>query len=151
MSHIPMYSDKSYYTPNLPKLPLMPENPYDAWYPPYRGAKPDFSSLDDLLDSLIAKKHKSSSPFELERRETSTSVIIEASLPGVGRDNINITIEDEKLTITAKMDGKKVSRTMPLDERKIQYDNALATYNDGILSVIFRKDSRFRKRRIQIS
>jgi len=132
------------------KLPELPSPYTPTFINPYNQD----IGFNELVNQLInlSSKDKSDMSFEVKTRETDSKIIIEAALPGVGKENIEIAMENQELIITAKLDDNKVSRNISLKDLSIGYEYApLATYTDGMLSVLLPKDQRFTKRQIDIS
>ncbi|MTI71343.1 MAG: Hsp20/alpha crystallin family protein [Firmicutes bacterium] len=87
--------------------------------------------------------------FKVDVKEKENSYLLEAELPGVKKDNINIEYENNYLTISAKREDefKKeeenyIRRERRLGEFKrsfyiddVDEDNINATFKDGILEI----------------
>ena len=89
--------------------------------------------------------------------ETDNEYIVEAELPGISKDNIQVTYEDGVLTISGQQQtdtvdedkkGKLIRSDRSLTSVRRQYllenvkeDEIKASYSDGILKVTLPKDS----------
>ncbi|MFR0821934.1 MAG: Hsp20/alpha crystallin family protein [Lactococcus lactis] len=89
--------------------------------------------------------------------ETDNEYIVEAELPGISKDNIQVTYEDGVLTISGQQQtdtvdedkkGKLIRSERSLTSVRRQYllenvkeDEIKASYSDGILKVTLPKDS----------
>ena len=66
--------------------------------------------------------------------EKDNQYVITAEMPGVSKDNINISISEQVVTINATNGDKKYSSEIPLD-KEIDENNTKATYSNGILEL----------------
>ena len=89
--------------------------------------------------------------------ETDNEYIVEAELPGISKDNIQVTYEDGVLTISGQQQtdtvdedkkGKLIRSERSLTSVRRQYllenvkeDEIKASYSDGVLKVTLPKDS----------
>ena len=89
--------------------------------------------------------------------ETDNEYLVEAELPGISKDNIQVTYEDGVLTISGQQQidtvdedkkGKLIRSERSLTSVRRQYllenvkeDEIKASYSDGILKVTLPKDS----------
>ena len=89
--------------------------------------------------------------------ETDNEYLVEAELPGIPKENIQVTYEDGVLTISGQQQidtvdedkkGKLIRRERSLTSVRRQYllenvkeDEIKASYSDGILKVTLPKDS----------
>jgi HSP20 family protein len=99
--------------------------------------------------------------FRVDLRETEKEYIIEADLPGIRRNDINLHYENHYLTISAKRnDTQEVNednyvrkeRHYGQFQRSIYVDNVLdekidAKFNDGVLTVTLPKQDTSKKQR----
>jgi HSP20 family molecular chaperone IbpA len=89
---------------------------------------------------------------------------VEADMPGVARDAISITVEDDTLTIAGKRnslpEGKRAlhRETGSLDYRRafelgreIDRSKVAARFNEGVLQVFLPKAEELKARRIEIA
>ena len=93
------------------------------------------------------------------------SVTVEASLPGIDPDQINVSVENDTLILEGKSEKKsevdeqnyyrkEVSfgafhRVIPLPTA-VQSDAAQATYEQGILKVVVPKETKARSNKIKV-
>src|SRR5438552_7110093 len=105
-------------------------------------------------------------PYGVDVREDADHIYVEAELPGFRKDDIDITLENQTLTITAerKMDEKenkpgyllherRYSRfqrsfTLPptVDERTVD-----AKLNDGVLTITLNKREETKPRKVSVA
>ena len=104
------------------------------------------------------------SPFGVDVREDADHIYVEAELPGFKKDDVDITLENQTLTISAerKEETEKTgdyllnerryrrflrSFTLPpiVDEKKVD-----AKLNDGVLSITLNKREETKPRKIQV-
>lgn len=102
--------------------------------------------------------------FRVDIHDNESNYLLEAELPGVSEEQINLSVEDDTLTISADMQSEKkdekayycerraghVSRSFNLEG--IRQDDITAEYRNGILYVTLPKDAPAKKaeRRIPI-
>ena len=96
--------------------------------------------------------------------EKAEGYLIEADLPGVARDGIQLTIEDDALTILGKR-GEKPAGTRQLHRESTGYDyrrsfalgreierkGVTARFADGVLQVFLPKAEALKPRRIDVA
>jgi HSP20 family protein len=68
--------------------------------------------------------------------ETETDVRVVADLPGVGKEDIDLTCDGEVLTISARSEARNYEERVSLPVR-VDEHSATATYNNGVLEVVF--------------
>ena len=107
---------------------------------------------------------RSGSPA-MDIKEDEQSVIAEIELPGIDPDNIELTVENNLLTISGEQEEKKEHDTNGYIHREIKrgsfsrsarlpasvIDSQVeATYKDGILTVVMTKTSEAKPKQIEI-
>ncbi len=68
--------------------------------------------------------------------ETDEDVRVVADLPGVEKEEIDLTCDGEVLTISARSDRRNYEERVSLPTR-VDEHSATATYNNGVLEVVF--------------
>ncbi len=133
----------------------------------WNGTFPRWGGLLDEFDRLASTKPVSSIQFPMDIEETDASYLISADLPGVAKENIEVSVQDGILTISAehksetsdKSDGKtirreryqgKFARTLKLsdiaDQEKIE-----ANYKDGVLHIAIPKVEKILPRKVEVA
>ncbi|HEV8291937.1 MAG TPA: Hsp20/alpha crystallin family protein [Tepidisphaeraceae bacterium] len=103
-------------------------------------------------------------PFGVDVREDADHIYVEAELPGFKKDDVDITLENQTLTISAErkeeqekkgdylLNERRYQRflrsfTLPptVDEKKVD-----AKLNDGMLSITLNKREETKPRKIQV-
>ena len=103
-------------------------------------------------------------PFSVDVREDADHIYVEAELPGFKKDDIDITLENQTLTISAErkeeeekkgdylLNERRYQRflrsfTLPptVDEKKVD-----AKLNDGLLNITLNKREETKPRKIQV-
>jgi len=103
-------------------------------------------------------------PFGVDVREDADHIYVEAELPGFKKDDVDITLENQTLTISAErkeeqekkgdylLNERRYQRflrsfTLPptVDEKKVD-----AKLNDGVLSITLNKREETKPRKIQV-
>lgn len=132
------------------------------------------SFFDDTLDDIFrgflvrpfAYEPVSMPQIRWDVSENENAYRITAELPGVRKEDINVTISGDTVTISAEMrhekeaDGEwvlrseryhgKVSRTMSFDE-ELDEASAEARYHDGVLELVLPKKAASRRKRLTVN
>ena len=103
--------------------------------------------------------------FDLDVKETDTSYIIKADLPGVEKENIDIRLDNNMLTISSERKNERIdtsekyhyfersygksSRTICLSS-KVDSEDIVASYKDGVLHLIISKKIDLKYKNIKI-
>lgn len=112
----------------------------------------DFSQRGDLF-------------FEMDVQDEDGNIVIRADLPGVAKEDLNVTLEKEVLTISAKRDAHKQEtdgnfyiqeRTFGTVSRSLRMPSDIsedidATLKDGVLQLILKRTEGTKPRKIAIS
>ncbi|MGI6712519.1 MAG: heat shock protein Hsp18 [Bacillota bacterium] len=114
------------------------------------------SKGEDFFDNFFDKDFFATIPFEkmgfsfrVDLKETENAYQIEADLPGVNKDSINIEFKNNYLTISAKREEKIEEKTENYIRKERKYgelkrkfyvddvdeDNIKAYFTDGVLKV----------------
>lgn len=92
-----------------------------------------------------------SAGFRVDIRENDASYLMEAELPGVDENNIELSVENDTLTISANMNTERNDERNYYSERRfghvsrafnlegINQDDITATYKNGVLYVTLPK------------
>ncbi len=140
------------------------------WQDPFR----DLVSLRDAMDRLFEESFvrpfgwvaPAESGLALDMYETDEDLVVKAALPGVSPENVDVTIEGDRLRIEGEvkadeeMDKGKIhvrerrygkfSRAILLPT-EVQTDKAKAEFKDGILTLTLPKAEEMKPKRIKIS
>jgi len=131
-------------------------------------ADPFFRSLDQFFgdESLFKGGARDGWVPAVDVRETDESFVFTAELPGLTKEDVSITLEDNVLTLAGerrfeKEEGKNEFRriersygrftrsfTLPND---VDNDHVQANYGDGLLTVTVPKTEKSKPRKIEIS
>jgi len=128
---------------------------------------PFFRSLDQFFgDEPSRRSARDGWVPAVDVRETETSFVFNAELPGLKKEDVSITLEDNVLTLTGerkfeqeenKNDYRRIERsyghftrsfTLP---NEVDNDKVGAKYGDGLLTVTVPKTEKTRPRKIEIS
>lgn len=105
----------------------------------------DCSSNNDLCVYWGVPKQNTSTPLREERDD---KVIVTYAVPGAKKEDINVTLEDSTLTITAKsLFGDYYWREYLYD---IDSNTAKSTYENGVLRIEFDRKSKTSKINIEV-
>lgn len=71
------------------------------------GFEDFYNMLDDFFaDGWPGKRSLSSDTFKVDVREEDSGYVVEADLPGVKKEELNISLDDNRLSITVARDEK---------------------------------------------
>ena len=140
-------------------------------YPNYRSLAPAWGSLarspwagleseiDRLFETALGD-FATETRFPVDLYEDKDNTFVRAELPGVNRDDINVEVVDDYLTITAARkttaaDGKgeesfSFSRSVSLNDA-VQADKVGATYENGVLTVTLPKREEAKPKKISVA
>jgi HSP20 family protein len=124
---------------------------------------PSFSLFDRFLDG--SEDDRSWLP-DLDVSETNTEFIVRAEVPGIDKEDIDITLTDGLLTIKGEKKHENeekeedyhfierrygsFARTLRLP-REVEYDKIDANYKDGVLKLIIPKPEKVEAKKIEIN
>ena len=130
-------------------------------------ADPFFRSLDQFFGDEPARRSAQAGWVPaVDVRETDESFVFTAELPGLSKDDVSITLEDNVLTLTGerrfgqeetKNEFRRIERsyghftrsfTLP---NEVDNDKVEARYGDGLLTVTVPKTEKTKPRKIEIS
>lgn len=121
--------------------------------------------MDDFFNDMVSTRQETFVP-SIEVSESDTQFEINAELPGMKKEDIDISMENNRLTISGDRSFKKeeeektyhrvetqygsFSRSMQLPDN-IQEDSIEATYEDGVLRITINKSKDKVRKKIEIS
>lgn len=132
-------------------------------------ARDPFSLMESLFNGELGRGEELSNrtwapPVDI--RETEESYVVTAELPGLSKDDISITLENNILKLSGERRFEKdtkeeefhriersygsFTRAFSLPSR-VTTDNVSADFNDGILTITVPKAAEARPRRIEIA
>ncbi len=133
---------------------------------PFRRDGNDLSSFFDELERNFMRTFGSPMPaFKTDIVDKGDKYILEADIPGFNKEDIEIAVYDNTLTITAKHDAKKEennenyirrerrygSYTRSFDVSNIKTEEIKADYKNGVLTLeLPKKEGRPNARKIDI-
>jgi HSP20 family protein len=139
-------------------------------YDPFGRATSLHQMMDSLLsDAFVMPRDAQGSPASsapLNMYEEGDTLVVEAGLPGIRPDDIDVNIERGMLTIRgeSKSENERKERSYLVREQRTgsftrtvrlpetyDADACQATFEDGVLRLTFPKSEQARPRRIQIS
>ncbi|WP_234571500.1 Hsp20/alpha crystallin family protein [Rhodohalobacter sp. 614A] len=120
--------------------------------------------MDEFFNDAVATRQTSFAP-SIDISETDKQYLIDVELPGISKEDIDLNIENNTLTISGerkfekKEDGKQYhrveshygsfSRSFTLPDN-VKTDSINATYNNGILNITVDKSEQQMKKQIKI-
>ena len=128
---------------------------------------PFFRTLDQFFGDEPARRNAEAGWMPaVDVRETDDSFVFSAELPGLSKDDVSITLEDNVLTLTgerrfekdaSKNEFRRIERsyghftrsfTLPSE---VDNDTVQANYSDGLLTITVPKTEKTKPRKIEIS
>lgn len=139
-------------------------------YDPLRGMRLFNRAMNDLFDRslgwpLIDREAETPGVMALDMREQDGSIVVEATLPGVQKDEVDVRIVGDMLTISAERKDEREEKDEGwyLQERRfgriersvrlpaeVKTDKVEAALKDGILTVTLPKSNPAPSRRIEV-
>lgn len=137
------------------------------------GSLFSMSEFDSFFDGFMAYRWPRLLDWNLEKSapkvdilDRDTEIEIQAALPGVSKDNLDVTLNNQTITISANTQTEKKTeedryyrreisrgefkRSLSLPEN-VDSDNAKASFKDGILKVIMPKIEQSKHKSIEIT
>lgn len=114
------------------------------------------SEIDRLFESTLTGFAGSArNQFPVDVYEDRDNTYVRAELPGVNRDDINVEMVEDTLTITAqhKEDDEEsfsFSRTLALPDH-VHTDKVSAAYEDGVLTVTLPKREEAKPKKVNVA
>jgi HSP20 family protein len=137
---------------------------------PYQAAQREF---DNMLGRLFGQSEgrdggQRLAPYAVDVREDADHFYVEAELPGFGKDDVDITLENQMLTIAAERKSEKEEKNkkgeLLLHERRynrflrsftlpptVDEQSVNAKLENGVLTITLNKREETKPRRIQVS
>jgi HSP20 family protein len=123
------------------------------------------SNLQDELDRLFESPLRAWAPA-LDVREDKDSFVIRAELPGLKREDIEVSLQDGALVISGERTVEKVEEGVEVHRQERYYgkfqraltlpepvaaDKVKADYKDGVLTVTLPKTEEAKPKKIDVS
>jgi len=131
-------------------------------------------TLDNLLNGFLMRPWRTGNPMgnlmdiqiKLDVKEDDKNYIVFAEIPGVRKDDIQVTIDGNQIAISAEVKDKKaiksgermvcnerffgkVFRSITLDQ-DVDETSSEAKYNDGLLELVLHKKATALTKRLEI-
>jgi HSP20 family protein len=121
--------------------------------------------LDQLTAGAVRPAHEGEQAIPINVFETDTELVVVAAMPGIESRNVQLELEDSRLTVRGEKRGPgqerlrymarewtygPYGRTIELP-RGIDLDRVNATYGNGVVTIAFPKAASRRRRRIAIA
>ncbi len=134
---------------------------------PFRDIAPMRSAIDRLFDEFWTPTiwHERQYAFPVDLSETDESVVARAALPGVNPDEVEVSVNDDLLTIKGETKEEKKDEREHYVHRELTYgafsrtvqlpasvdsEKATAEYEDGVLTITLPKVEGDRARTIKV-
>jgi HSP20 family protein len=134
-----------------------------------------YNPIDDTFDDLfrgflmrpVRREGIPEMGIKLEVKESGNAYTVHAEIPGVKKDDIQITIDGNQIAISAEVKNEKeikegeqvlrseryygkVARVFSLDQ-DVDEDTSTAKYNDGVLELTLQKKASVKSKRLAIN
>ncbi len=142
------------------------------WEPtPFKGVLDLKKEMDRIFENFfgerlpVFKDEFEFTPF-IDLSETDNEVIVKATVPGVDKKDINITVAENSITIKGEIKKEKeekkknyyrqeisygaFSRTIPLPV-EVKTEEAKASLKDGILEIVIPKSEKAKVKEIKVN
>ena len=126
----------------------------------FNGYRSAWSGLDQEINSLFnsALTDGATRSIPVDVREDKDSLLVTAELPGVAREDVNVELSDDVLSLTAsrKVQGAEAEQTVSFARSftlpyAVQADKIAAELKDGILRLTLPKAEAIKPRKIAIN
>jgi HSP20 family protein len=133
---------------------------------PFDGLQRDIEGLMGIFNRGLVGDTRASSSFPVDVREDADHLYVEAELPGFQKEDIDITLENQLLTISARREQKREEGNQGewhLRERRttslmrafnlpptVDETNVDAKLSDGVLVITLNKREETKPRKIQL-
>lgn len=123
-----------------------------------------FDDMDRAFDSLLMPAQRGFVPA-LDVYQTAADVVVETTLPGMNPKDVNVSIENDVLTIEGSMEKKtevdekdyyrkeihsgSFHRAVALPS-SVKGDDAKATYENGVLKIVIPKREEVKPKKVSI-
>lgn len=128
--------------------------------------------IDDILENFFSDRifpslYKNSSQMKVDIKENEKEFVLEVELPGIKKDEVNIEIDEGRLTISVQKDEQKEdkkenyirrersysSMTRSFDISNVETDAVNAKFENGLLYIILPKKQQeeIKGRKIEIN
>ena len=123
------------------------------------------TNLQDELDRLFGSQPSAWAPA-LDVRENKDNFVIRTELPGLKREEIDVTLQDDTLVISGERQAEKTAEGVEVHRQERYYgkfqralalpelvaaDKVKAEYKDGVLTVTLPKTEAAKPRKIDVS
>lgn len=124
-----------------------------------------FDEADDFLGNLPRQLISKSFAPAINISQTANDVIVETPLPGIDPDKVDITIENDVLTISGKDEKKSEIEEKNYTRKEwtsqsfyrsvalpvsVLSDNADAQYNNGVLKIVIPKKPEAKAKKVSV-
>lgn len=123
-----------------------------------------FQDFDDMFEDFAGPMAQGMAPA-IDVYEEDNAVVVEAPLPGIDINNVEVTVENDVLTIEGKTEKKTEIDEKHYYRKEVRYgsfhravalpasvsgDEAEAKYEDGVLKITIPKSGKAKKNTIEI-
>jgi HSP20 family protein len=124
---------------------------------PWRGLE---TEIDRLFDSALSSysDRSASTQFPVDIYEDKDNTFVRAELPGVSREDVNVELVEDTLTLTATRKQKTGEQEQSTSLRRsltvpalVQADKVTAAYENGVLTVTLPKREEAKPKKITVA
>ncbi len=130
----------------------------------YLPMLPNWSDMDKVLDDFNWPQLQGAIPA-MDVYQTKDDVVVETPLPGVDPERVNISIENDVLTVESEVEKKNEVDERNYYRQEVRYssfhrsvalptavkgDKAKATYDKGVLKIVIPKEERAKPKTVKV-
>lgn len=123
---------------------------------------PFLAEFDQLAQRTLGRSDTTGMPMDVSRR--GEELVLRFDLPGVGSDQVELTVENHTLTIRAERSGTTTDGEQVISQERFQgtlarqlrlpeivdTERVAAEHRDGVLTVVLPLSEQARPRRIEV-
>ena len=132
---------------------------------PFEAAQREFDLLNRFFGSSQQHDGGRLAPYGVDIREDADHIFVEAELPGYKKDDVDITLENQTLTIAAEHKANQDEKQGDLLLHERRYSRFLRSFTlpptvdeksvdaklaDGVLTITLRKREETKPRKVQV-
>ena len=132
---------------------------------PFEAAQREFDLLNRFFGSSGQTDGGRLAPYGVDIREDADHIYVEAELPGFKKDEVDITLENQTLTISAEHNADKDEKQGDLLLHERRYSRFLRSFTlpptvdeksvdaklaDGVLTITLKKREETKPRKVQV-
>lgn len=153
-------------------MALIPWRSNDIWFTPFQDIERLQDEMNRLFNTSLSKSsgHRRGAQEDLwapavDIRDSKDSIVVKADIPGINREDIDVTIQDDILIIKGekRVDKEEKEENYLRTERvygsfsraiqlssPVENERVKATYKDGVLELVLPKKAEAKPKQLKI-